>query len=122
LKYLLLNFSKITIFIIFLSLILSSMTCIANEGVDFTGSWKTAWGPVTIIQTKIIAKGKYTGQFNGQINGTVEGNRFRFKWSQTNGEWGRGYFDISPDGKSFKGRWGGYNSDSNGGVWNGKKL
>ena len=101
--------------------VMCTTASVAAKNVGFTGKWQTAWGPVTLTQSKNIVKGTYTGSFSGVIEGTVKGKRLSFKWTQPNGEWGRGYFNLSPDGKSFTGRWGGYDSDTAGGEWNGKK-
>lgn len=99
-----------------------SVPVFAGQEVSFTGTWKTSWGPVTLSQAGNKVSGTYTGSFSGKIEGDVEGNRLKFKWVQPNGEWGKGYFDMASDGKSFKGKWGGYESDNDGGAWDGTKI
>jgi len=94
---------------------------IADDVLSFTGTWQTNWGPVTLSQTQNNVTGTYTGGFSGDVEGKVDGKRLNFTWTQTNGEWGRGYFELANDGRSFKGRWGGGNSNNNGGSWDGTK-
>lgn len=107
-----------------LSFILFSLLMLSVAGLqaaDFSGSWDTNWGPVTIVQKGDRATGSYSGRFKGKLEGDVIQNRFNFRWFQPNGEWGRGYFILSADGGSFNGRWGGGESDSDGGAWNGRR-
>lgn len=54
-----------TPFLVFVIFALGSTSSIAEETADFTGSWQTGWGPVTIVQTNTHASGSYTGVFSG---------------------------------------------------------
>jgi hypothetical protein len=99
-----------------------------NEGLaqgiasaSYTGTWKTPWGPVTMVQKGSTITGSYTGPFTGSLKGTVEGKVAEVTWRQTNGEHGKARFTISDDGDSFKGTWGSFSSATNGGPWNGTR-
>ena len=91
-------------------------------GPDFSGSWDTNWGRIELTQRGNKVMGHYTGQYTGIIDGTVTGSRLNFTWSQSNGQYGKGYFDISPDGATISGSWGAQESDSDGGEWNGTRA
>lgn len=93
----------------------------AKETASFTGTWKTPWGPVKLVQTGKRLSGSYTGSFTGTLEGTVEDGVANVSWTQTNGEHGRARFTLSSDGNSFKGTWGSNASASNGGPWNGER-
>lgn len=93
----------------------------AATAKSFTGSWDTAWGKVTLVQSGSAVTGDYSGQFKGKLAGDAEGNVATLTWTQTNGETGKAKFTLSADGESFAGTWGSGASASNGGVWNGKR-
>ncbi len=108
------------ILIIFACIIAASTS--ESKTADFTGRWKTNWGPMEMTQKGSEVMGHYTGQFKGIIDGTASGKRLEFTWSQPNGEHGRGYFILSEDGNSINGMWGMDDSDSNGGNWTGTRA
>ncbi|MEQ9319769.1 MAG: hypothetical protein RIF41_11465 [Polyangiaceae bacterium] len=93
----------------------------AKDGATYTGTWKTPWGPVKLVQTGKQLSGSYTGSFTGTLEGTVEDGVADVGWTQTNGEHGRARFTIAADGESFKGTWGSNASATNGGPWNGER-
>lgn len=88
---------------------------------NFTGSWKTGWGPVVLAQEGTKLSGSYSGKFRGTLKGAVDGNEADVTWTQTNGEHGKALFTLSADGSSFKGTWGSGSSHTNGGSWNGTR-
>jgi hypothetical protein len=109
---------------LFPSIMIISMlaTVILLAGPSFSGSWDTNWGRIEMTQKGSKVMGHYAGQFSGIIDGTVAGSRLNFTWSQPNGQYGKGYFDISPDGSTITGSWGIEESDSNGGSWSGTRA
>jgi hypothetical protein len=107
-------------FYLLLVLVLISSLALAKQ--SYTGTWQTNWGKVVLEQRGGRVTGKYIGSFNGTIEGKVVEGKLMFKWFQSNGEWGRGYFVLSKDGSKITGRWGGGESDSAGGPWTGKRI
>jgi hypothetical protein len=87
----------------------------------FSGTWKTAWGPVTLVQVGNKVTGSYAGRFSGRIEGEYDGSSLRLAWIQTNGERGKAVFVLSPEGERFSGTWGSGASATNGGAWNGTR-
>ncbi len=57
----------------------------------------------------------------GKIDGRVSGNVLNFAWEWA-GDYGRGRFKATADGKAFSGRWGYHNSAGNAGSWNGTAI
>jgi hypothetical protein len=57
----------------------------------------------------------------GSLMGQVDGRRLDFDW-QWAGNYGRGAFQASRDGKTFNGTWGYRQSADNAGKWNGKRV
>ncbi len=92
---------------------------------DFSGSWNTEWGVLTIRQNGESVTGEYTHKA-GKIEGTVSGDRLNFFWAQspsysTPSDAGDGYFIISTDGKKLNGKWRyGYSGEWQG-DWSGSK-
>lgn len=89
---------------------------------SFTGKWRTAWGPVELVQDGAKLSGSYSGKFRGTLTGKVTGPDADVVWKQTNGERGKAHFTLSDDGNSFTGTWGSGSSHTNGGAWNGKRI
>lgn len=85
-----------------------SFNALAAESVDWTGVWETQWrggGAVMELQQdgeRVV--GRYPG-FDGQVEGRIEGNQLSGTWSDTAGQ-GVFTFVMSPDQKSFMGRFG----------------
>jgi len=88
------------------------------RGLDFTGTWDTNWGQLTLRQSGARVAGRYRGFRNGSVSGEAEGDLLLFRWTQhENRQFGRGYLKMSPDGQRLEGRWG-YGTDrGNGGRW-----
>lgn len=85
-----------------------SFNALAAESVDWTGVWETQWrggGAVMELQQdgeRVV--GRYPG-FDGQVEGRIEGNQLSGTWSDTAVQ-GVFTFVMSPDQKSFMGRFG----------------
>ncbi|MDF1862540.1 MAG: hypothetical protein P1U87_20150 [Verrucomicrobiales bacterium] len=109
--------------LLLLSLATLSFTLLTAAAADspFVGTWDTNWGNLVIEQKQEKFTGKYVGKFSGTIEGTIKEGKLHFTWKQPNAEWGSGVFTISEDGKSLKGTWGGAESATNGGPWDGKR-
>jgi len=88
------------------------------SGVSFDGLWDTNWGQLELRQRGGHVHGRYKGFRNGSVSGTTDGNLFVFRWTQQESrQWGRGYFQISPDGQTMKGNWGYGKTYEGGGSW-----
>jgi hypothetical protein len=105
---------------LFAAIILTAGMLLA--AVDYTGTWSTEWGPLTMTQTDNKVSGDYGGSYPGTLKGVVKGNTLIYAWYNKNGDKGRGVFRISADGNSFTGTWGRRNSTTDGGPWNGKRV
>lgn len=77
----------------------------AAEKVDFSGSWLTTFGPMTLKQDKSKVEGQYNmGGHICSLKGTVEGRKLTFTYQEpTIG--GKGWFELSADGQLFSGQW-----------------
>ena len=71
---------------------------------NFTGEWRSTFGPMTLTQTGIAIEGRYDGATHGRVKGVLDGNKFLFKYAEA-GTGGVGWFEMADDGRSFKGRW-----------------
>jgi hypothetical protein len=92
------------------------------DGKNFTGSWQTGWGKVTLVQSGSKVSGSFTGQFTGSLEGELEGDVLKLTWRQTNSEHGKAKFTLKEGGESFKGTWGKNASSTDGGPWSGQRL
>ena len=88
----------------------------------FAGSWQTNWGLLDIVQHGSRVDGTYGGRFPGRLEGVVQGNRVELQWTGDNGETGRAYFILSPDGGAIAGRWGMVSDNASGGEWRGQRV
>jgi hypothetical protein len=70
---------------------------------DFTGTWDTNYGPVTMIQRGDRVTGTY---YDGtaSLRGRVQGCRMTLSYRETS-ERGEARFELAPDGNSFTGRY-----------------
>jgi hypothetical protein len=70
---------------------------------DFTGTWDTTYGPVTMIQKGKKVTGTY---YDGKamLQGTVEGRKLTLTYEEPS-EGGEAWFQLSEDGKSFVGKY-----------------
>jgi len=86
---------------------------------SFAGVWRTTYGRMKLKVNGGAVSGTYSDGDNGRIAGTVNGSRFEFTYSET-GEAGEGWFELSPDGKGFKGKWR-ETGETDWKKWNGKR-
>ena len=70
---------------------------------QFTGTWDTNYGPLTMVQKDKTVTGSYYDN-KASLKGTVTRNRLTFNYLET-GEKGDGEFTLAPDGNSFVGRY-----------------
>ena len=70
---------------------------------DFTGTWDTNYGPVTMIQKGKKVTGSY---YDGKatLQGRVEGRKLLLNYQEPN-EGGEAWFKLSDDGASFVGKY-----------------
>lgn len=93
----------------------------AFDPLNWTGSWTTANGTLTLNQSGTVVTG--SSVYWGQINGTVSGKVFTGTWYKSVSDQGELVMTISDDGKSMTGKWRynypGYNvpDDADGGGW-----
>ncbi len=100
---------------------------IQNEGLNstsksktLTGFWKTDFADLCLVQSgnKVSGDYKYKG---GKLEGTITSNRLDYSWSQDDGKKGKGYFIISDNWETIKGRFGYEDNSTSGGKWSGKQ-
>ncbi|MCU0848273.1 MAG: hypothetical protein MUD12_10335 [Spirochaetes bacterium] len=109
--------------IIIILFIMTSTSSHADPAINrFSGKWNTSRGILLIAINDNSATGAYYGKYSGTLKGKLEKNRLFFRWKDMNGEYGRGYFIISPDGKSIVGKYGTCDSDSSEGDWSGVRI
>lgn len=75
----------------------------------WNGEWQSKWGKVVIVQNGNSVTGTYEHD-NGKIKGTIVGNKLIGTWSEAPtylppNDAGEFEMIISPDGKSFNGKW-----------------
>jgi MscS family membrane protein len=89
-----------------------------HADADFTGTWDTNYGPVTMIQKGKKATGTY---YDGKatLQGKVEGRKLTLNYQEP-GEGGEAWFKLSEDGASFVGKYKTAGSDQ-WVEWNGTK-
>jgi len=85
----------------------------------FAGVWRTTYGRMKLKVDGSVVSGTYSDKDNGRIAGTVNGPRFEFTYSET-GETGEGWFELSPDGMNFRGKWR-ETGETNWKKWNGRR-
>ena len=90
---------------------------------DFSGTWDTNWGQLTLVQSGARVYGRYKGFRNGAVSGTADGDLLLFGWTQQeSNQTGRGYLQMSRDGGSLEGRWGYLKDRLEGGRWWAKRV
>lgn len=88
----------------------------APRQVDVSGTYRSNWNDVTLVQRGDRVSGTYVCCGGGTIEGRiVEGTIIRYRWKQPNGE-GRGVWTIERD--RLDGTWGSGASETDGGAWN----
>lgn len=85
---------------------------------NFSGKWYSSWGRMELMQKGTHVHGTYKGFRIGSVSGEVEGNLFKFKWTQIKPRmFGRGYLQMSANGRKLDGKWGYKKNFFNGGRW-----
>lgn len=88
---------------------------------SFDGLWKTSYGPMRLGVNEKRVVGTYEFAGASHIAGTLnDKGEFEFRYDQPDGEKGTGTFELSPDGKSFQGRWA--RESGGGGRWRGERV
>lgn len=75
----------------------------AKAPPSFTGTWDTNYGPLTMIQKARKVTGSYYDN-KAKLEGIIEKGHLRFTYREK-GEQGEGEFKLSPDGKTFRGKY-----------------
>lgn len=70
----------------------------------FAGLWKTTFGTLFLVQQGNRVRGLYAYGGGSYLTGTVAGDKLIFHYRER-GAVGEGWFQLSPDGHSFTGRW-----------------
>lgn len=91
----------------------------ATAGDAWSGAWSTNFGAMTLARSGRQVTGRYDYR-GGRIEGLLDGQVLRGTWIQDNAR-GHFVFHLSPDGRSFQGRWGRGAADSDGGEWRGSR-
>jgi alpha-galactosidase len=76
----------------------------ASGKLTFEGAWSTTYGDMRLVVKGDSVKGTYSGGADSTLVGTAEGRRFDFSYTEPT-EKGKGWFELSPDGLSFAGKW-----------------
>ena len=85
---------------------------------NFAGKWYSSWGKMDLQQKGTHLHGVFKGFRVGSVSGEIQGNQFKFKWTQISPRmWGRGYLQMSADGRKLDGKWGYKTNYFNGGRW-----
>jgi hypothetical protein len=101
-----------------------------NKGVNLSGQWYSPqYEKMTIEQKGAKIIGSFTYKTGGVFEGELQDNVLYFSWEQP-GDFkvarrhvgGRGYLVFSPDGATFKGRWGYDDALDSGGAWDGERI
>jgi hypothetical protein len=72
---------------------------------SFDGLWKTSFGPMRLALKNADCRGVYERNGLHTISGTMGEKRLAFKYEQTDGERGEGWFELAEDAQSFNGEW-----------------
>jgi hypothetical protein len=90
--------------------------------VNFSGTYQTDFGKMTLIQNGNQVTGSY--EYNsGRISGAIDNGILYFTWMESGGtSSGTGYFQLSADGKKFTGKWRYGTSGAYTDNWNGTKI
>jgi hypothetical protein len=71
---------------------------------SFTGHWETSFGELVLEKEGAFLHGTYSSGGAATLRGSVEGRKLTFRYAET-GARGEGWFELSPDGASFSGKW-----------------
>lgn len=87
----------------------------APRPIDVSGTYRSNWNDVTLVQRGDRVTGTYVCCGGGTIEGRIlEGAVIRYRWKQPTGE-GRGVWNIESD--RLDGTWGSGTSERDGGPW-----
>ena len=75
-----------------------------EPGPSFSGLWETTYGRMLLTQEGAAVRGEYSYSSSSTLLGDVEGSRLTFKYSEAETA-GEGWFELSADGESMRGRW-----------------
>ncbi len=67
----------------------------------WAGAWDTTFGRLDLEQEGARVRGAYPA---GEVEGQVAGRRLTFRYTEADVA-GEGWFELSPDGRTFAGRW-----------------
>jgi hypothetical protein len=87
-----------------LALCAPSVLAQSPRGADFTGTWETTFGDMTLSRDGVLYRGAYGSAGVSVIVGTLSGRKLEFRYTEV-GTRGEGWFELAADGKSFKGKW-----------------
>jgi hypothetical protein len=88
-------------------------------GLDFTGSWTSDRGFLTMLQDSLNVTGTYGGTA-GTVSGSISGNSVSLSWQDGSGQ-GLASFTLAADGKSFMGTYAKQGAGANS-QWNGTRA
>lgn len=78
---------------------------LAASAQDFSGTWETTYGEMTLTQKDSEVRGTYQmGVQTSTIGGKVEKTRLTFTYQESDTK-GEGWFELSADGQEFQGQW-----------------
>jgi len=86
----------------------------AVSDCSVTGTYTSAWGPVTLQQDGNVVHGTWQ---EGTVDGNIQNGEIHYIWYRYNVPSGRGYWQISPDCYRLTGPWGNGESETGGGNW-----
>ena len=93
---------------------------VEKECLDFSGTWDTNRGDLTITQTDCTAEGTLAGTGGGyyKVEGAVTENTFDFSWKGPAGR-GRGYLTLDKSADTLSGELGEGDNTTGKGKWDG---
>lgn len=92
-----------------------------EKSLSFAGVWNTSFGPMRLLENgKGEVRGIYAQGDGARIWGKRKGVRFEFEYKES-GSGGKGWFELSADGRSFAGKWL-QNGKSDWLEWRGNRL
>lgn len=71
---------------------------------SFEGLWSTSFGMMRLWSQKSGIAGCYSYSHDSEISGTMKNGRLEFRYREPAAE-GEGWFELTEDGMSFKGKW-----------------
>ncbi len=93
-----------------------------KESTAYTGIWDTNFGRVRLVQDGDAVTGTYESGGEATIQGTVTGRKLTFTYKEEAAQ-GEGWFELSPDARSFDGKWRSTSAKSSTWQnWNGSRV